>query len=89
MEFNEIDFEFMDSEEIYDFGCNFLDNGDIDNAMKCFILAAEQGNMSAQSQLGDMYRDGKWVEASLDEVQFINREIEKNSRKGFIFSKSK
>lgn len=68
MEFNEIDFEFMDSEEIYDFGCNFLDNGDIDNAMKCFILAAEQGNMSAQFQLGDMYDDGKWVEASLDEA---------------------
>jgi TPR repeat protein len=68
MEFNEIDFEFMDSEEIYDFGCNFLDNGDIDNAMKCFILAAEQGNMSAQSQLGDMYDNGKWVEASLDEA---------------------
>jgi TPR repeat protein len=68
MDFENIDYSEMDGDEIYDYGCDFLDDGDVDNALKCFILAAEKDDVSAQSQLGDMYRGGKWVEASLDEA---------------------
>ena len=86
MDFENIDYSEMDGDEIYDYGCDFLDDGDVDNALKCFILAAEKDDVSAQSQLGDMYRYGKWVEANFEEaVKWYKLAAENGDREAIYY----
>ena len=64
----EILFDIMGEEELYDFGCKFLDYGDIDIGIKCLTLSAEQEYAEAQCCLGDIYRCGNLVEEDLDKA---------------------
>lgn len=67
MDFENIDYSEMDGDEIYDYGCNFMDDGDVDNALTCFKLAAEKGCADAQLQLAEMYRYGHSVDKDFEE----------------------
>lgn len=67
MDFESIDFSEMDGDEIYDYGCDFLDDGNIDNAIKCIIIAAEKGCIEAQFHLAELYRYGEVVEGNFEE----------------------
>lgn len=68
MDFENIDYSEMDGDEIYDYGCDFMDDGEVDNALICFKLAAEKGCAEAQLQLAEMYRYGHSVEKNFEEA---------------------
>lgn len=60
----------MDNDEIYECGCDLLNDGDVDNAVKCFRLAAESGNRDAIYRLGHMYYYGEKVERDLKQAYY-------------------
>lgn len=67
MDYENIDYSIMDEDELYECGCDFLDDEDIDNAIKCITLAAEKGSVEAQFHLAELYHYGQVVETDFEE----------------------
>ena len=67
----------VDNDHIIEIALDGIENEELRDPKKCYQYIKEA------------MKDGQKYYLLLDEVQFINREIEKNSHKGFIFSTSK
>lgn len=67
MDFEDIDYNMMDEDDLYEYGCDLLNDGDVESAVKCFKLAAEKGCSDAMLQLAEMYDIGDDVEADFEE----------------------
>lgn len=63
-----MDYSTMEAEEIYERGCELLDDGETDAGIELLKVAAEMGYVDAQTHLGDIYCYSDIVEEDCEEA---------------------
>ncbi len=71
---------FASDKKLYWRGKQLLQDGDVTEAIGCFVMSAEQGNTYAQYRLGRLYLDGTEVEKDIDAaVHWLSRAVEQDN----------
>lgn len=67
MSIENVNYSDVDNETLYEYGCNFLNDGDINSAIKYITIAAEKGCVAAMMHLAQIYEEGDGVDVDEDE----------------------